>query len=756
MGVEGSLPERAEAGGASARGFGFVLRALPLFSATLGLSAFLLFIVQPMFAKMVLPLLGGAPSVWNTAMVVFQAMLLAGYLYAHVLTRHIAPALQVGAHLALLALAALSLPIAPALGWDAPPAHAPAQWLIGLFAVSLGLPFFAVAANAPLLQHWFSHTRHRWAGDPYFLYAASNLGSVGALVCYPLLAEPLLTLSRQSALWSVGFVLLMAAIAACGVVVWATSGATKELRAPMREPAPSVPWLTRGRWLVLSFVPSSLLLGVTTHISTDVAAAPFLWVLPLALYLVTFVLAFARRPLRLHRLWQPATLVLAALFMIPGAAPWLLTLITQLAVFFVAAMICHGELARLRPAVADLTHFYLWVSLGGVMGGAFTALLAPLLFDAVIEYPLMLALACLLRPAAPGARGSWADFAIPLALALPLAVGHFGFGISLLALPSLASAAVLVAVASLVLLSKDRPLRLALASTLLFTTVSSAAANPHVLYAERNFFGLLRVKDMSDGTIRLTHGTTIHGVQLRDPARRHIATGYYTEDGPFGQVVSALRAGGDGLHDVAVVGLGAGTLACLGRASERWTFYEIDPDVAKLASARRFFTFLSDCPPKTRLVVGDARLTLKHAPAGALDLLILDAFTSDSVPAHLLTREALSLYRRALKKDGVIVYHVSNRHLDLASVVAVAAKESGLSAARQIYRPAAERIERGEAFATDAVVVGRKDLISALIASNPRWRPITPHPFIRAWTDDYSNVVAALLARTLAKLGRQR
>jgi hypothetical protein len=451
-------------------------------------------------------------------------------------------------------------------------------------------------------------------------------------------------------------------------------------------------------------------------------------------------------------------IAVAALLITQTHMAWIVALVAQLLAFFVTALVCHGELARLRPAARDLTHFYLFVSLGGVLGGAFTALIAPLLFNAVIEYPLMLVAACLLRPGLGGnGKGLWKDILYPSALALPLAVAVFGFGISFTDIPLVALAPVLALPCALVLASEDRPLRLALSAGTLFALLLLGGSNAHLLHAQRNFFGVTRVDELADGRVRrLVHGTTVHGVQLQEGTPRLTTTGYYTQDGPFGQVVSALRAHHGALGRVAVVGLGAGTLACLGRAGEDWTFYEIDPGVAKLAGDRRYFTFLSDCPPETKLVIGDARLTLKQAPAGALDLLILDAFASDSVPAHLLTREALSLYRRALKNKGVIVYHVSNRHLDLASVVAVVAKEAGLAAARQIYRPAADRIDRGEAFATDAVVVGSKDVIAALIASNPRWGPITPHPLIRAWTDDYSNVVAALLARTLARLKPQR
>lgn len=752
-----ALSERMEARGLAGRLARPAAGALPVFSLTLGLSAFLLFVVQPMFAKMALPLLGGAPNVWNTAMVFFQAMLLLGYLYAHLLTRHLGPRAQVGVHLLVLALAALALPILPAEGWAEPPDGAQALWLIGLFAVSLGLPFFAVAANAPLMQHWFAQSRSRYSSDPYFLYAASNVGSVGALLCYPLLVEPFFALRAQSGLWSAGFIALVATIAACGAFVLAAR-ADEGVAAPARaaEPAQAIGWRVKLRWLLLSFVPSSLLLGVTTYATTDVTAAPLLWVVPLALYLLTFVLAFARRE-RIGHQWllkrQPLVIAAAALLLTQAQSAWVVALAAQLLAFFVTALICHGELARLRPAASELTRFYLFVSLGGVLGGAFTALAAPFLFDSAVEYPLMLVAACLLRPGLGGPRQALLkDVLMPLALALPLAVAVLGLKITMADLPPLALAPALALPCALVLASEGRPLRLSLASGVLFALLTGGAASGTLVHAKRNFFGVTRVFDSSDGALRrLAHGTTVHGVQLKDPARRLVAAGYYSADGPFGQAFAALRARPGGLRSVAVVGLGAGALACLGRADERWAFYEIDPDMARLARDRRYFTFLAECPPRPEIVIGDARLTLRKAAPRTIDFLILDAFTSDSVPAHLLTREAVALYRRLLTPDGVMLFHVSNRHLDLASVVAAVARDAGLSAAVQRFRPARERIMRGEAFNSDVVLVAREDVLAGLVGGNPAWQSAVPHPLVHAWRDDYSNVVAALLARMLSK-----
>ena len=373
---------------------------VPIFMTTIFLSSVLVFSVQPLFAKMVLPLLGGSPGVWNTAMLFFQIVLLAGYGYAHLTTKLFSLKWQIGLHITLLVVVLPLLPIGIATGWTPPVEEPPVSWLIGLFAVSVGLPFFAVATNAPLLQRWFSHTNHRHASDPYFLYAASNLGSILALLSYPLLFEPLFSSHEQSVGWGWGYALLLALLLLCSMTMWQRNSTTAPpLPVQTATQSEEVPTLSRRlHWLALAFVPSSLLLGVTLHITTDVAAVPLLWVLPLTIYLLTFVFVFARRP------WLPhAWMVLAQpFFIIPiGVQRFggiLLDILLPMAVFFVTTMVCHGELAKRRPDANHLTEFYLCLSLGGMFGGAFNVLIAPLLFNSVMEYPLMLVLACCLRP----------------------------------------------------------------------------------------------------------------------------------------------------------------------------------------------------------------------------------------------------------------------------------------------------------------------------------------------------------------------
>ena len=395
-----------------------------VFTATLALSAVLLFWVQPMFAKMVLPLLGGTPAVWNTSMVFFQAVLLAGYAYAHFSTRLLDVRRQSLLHLILLVCAFVVLPIAVATDWSPPTEATPVIWLITLLLVSIGLPFFALSATAPLLQKWFSHTRHTDASNPYFLYAASNFGSILALLAYPVLFEPFLGLIEQSRTWTFAYGGLVVLMAACAYLLrrYFAPDAQHRHHVAATDLKANVDWKLRLQWIILAFVPSSLLLGVTTHITTDVASVPLLWVMPLALYLLTFVIVFSKRPAIPHKWIVLIHAYLVLLFVIALYVPVLsirVTLILHLGMFFVTAMLCHGELATHRPVASHLTEFYLWMSFGGVLGGGFNALLAPLIFSTNAEYPIAIVLACALRPTlAEGRRGRWT-----LDIILPVLVG---------------------------------------------------------------------------------------------------------------------------------------------------------------------------------------------------------------------------------------------------------------------------------------------------------------------------------------------
>ncbi|NQT14663.1 MAG: fused MFS/spermidine synthase, partial [Planctomycetes bacterium] len=648
-----------------------------VFALTLFTSAMLLFVVQPMFAKMVLPLLGGTPSVWNTCMVFYQAMLLAGYVYAHVTVRLFGPRRQAALHLLVCCLPCVVLPIMVAQNWT-PPAHSnPVPWLLMLLAASVGLPFFVVSASAPMLQAWFADTNHPAAKDPYFLYAASNLGSMIALLGYPVLIEPGLRLARQTWAWTTGYSLLMLLVTGCAVLLWRSSG-RGEAVSPNHDLAAGAPSVTaptlsmRLRWLVLSFVPSSLLLGVTTHISTDVASVPLLWVVPLALYLLTFVLVFARRTLLPHR-WmlrlQPYLVVLlAALFFQNAATTVGVLLALHLVTFFVTTMICHGELARERPHASRLTEFYIWMSVGGVLGGLFNVVLAPNLFATVLEYPLVIVLACMLRPAAdPGsqtARARWLDFALPATVAAVLAGLVFALEAAGVVLAVAGAAVILAPVGLIAFGSEKRPIRFGLSvGAVLVVSLMVSGKENGLLHVERNFYGVVRVRhDRQLNTNVLVHGSTNHGMQSRNPAHSDRPLCYYHPTGPLGEVFTML-AETDAVREIGVIGLGTGSIATYGRPGQRITYYEIDPAVQRIAQDARFFTFLRDQQTELDIVLGDARLTLAAVPNAHYDLLILDAFSSDAIPVHLITREAVRLYLDKLDDRGLLALHISNRYL---------------------------------------------------------------------------------------------
>jgi hypothetical protein len=713
---------------------------LAWFAGTMLLGAFLVFSIQPLFARMALPLLGGAPAVWNTAMVFFQSALLAGYAYAHCLSRCLGPRGQVAAHLSLLAIASLSLPVAIGAGWEPPAGAMSIPWLIALMAWTVGLPFLAVAATAPLIQRWFADSGHPAAADPYFLYGASNLGSIVALLSYPLVVEPGLTLHEQGWLWAAGYGALALAITGCGLLVWRRAAAGGVAPSGSAAAAASVAWRRRLHWLVLALVPSSLLLAVTTHITTDLAAVPLLWVVPLALYLLTFVVAFARRPWLRHA-WmvkaQPFVLIPLVL-MLAWNLPFWLGLPLHLLGLFVSAVVCHGELARLRPQSERLTEFYFWMAAGGALGGAFTALLAPLVFDGVFEYPIALAAACLLRPAlAPGRRGL--DLALPVAVGVLIA-GWTGAGVGLREFGTVGLLLVFVPSAVALYALAERPLGFGLGIAAACGAALLAGDAHSVLARERSFFGVYTVKRDPAGFHVLLHGTTMHGAQRLEPERRREPLTYFHRDGPLGQLFGAVGARA---RTVGAVGLGVGTVACYRRPGQRWTFYEIDPLVERIARDRRHFHYLAECAPDAEVRPGDARLTLRGAPPAAYDLLILDAFSSDAIPMHLMTREALALYLDKLARGGVIAWHVSNRNLDLAPIVADLAADAGVVAWTRTDQPS--RAELAE-YRTPSIwiALARRAEDLGPLAHDPRWTRLQGRPHVGPWTDDFSNIVSAL------------
>lgn len=725
---------------------------LVTYTAAIFVSAALLFAVQPLFAKMVLPKLGGTPAVWSVAMVFFQAMLLAGYAYAHALTRLVPGRVSVAVHLVVMVVAVFALPLGIAASWGRPPAAGQEFWLLGLFAASIGLPFFALSANGPLLQAWFARTGHPQAKDPYFLYAASNVGSFLALLAYPFAIEPFTRLPQQTMGWTVGFYALILLIALCGVFLLRSRDALPDIAADDAAPPTFRDALI---WIALAAVPSALLIAITAHISTDVAAAPFLWVVPLALYLATFVIAFQSRPILPHRFVTfiaPLAVIMLVVSLALGAADQIVVLIAlNLVGFFVLALMCHGELARRRPPARYLTSFYLYLSLGGVIGGIFAGLIAQHLFSWVAEYPLLIILAALCRPGL-----AWPRSKLEIATwVLIIAGAAFALFASYVWRYEFTESAFNLWVAALLVLAfgfSHYVLTFAglIAASLMFVVLFGADAGKRDFV--RSFFGVHKVMESDAGQFRiLKHGTIEHGAQrIRHPDGRPV-TGrptpitYYHDLSPMAQGLVAAREKRGGPINVAVVGLGTGTLACQMKPGDQLTYYEIDPTVVQIAKDIRRFTFLSECAPDAKIVIGDARLTLADSPDGQYDILIIDAFSSDAIPTHLLTKEAMAIFKDKIKPDGMILMHISNKHMTLAPVVA------GVAEANDLVSRAGDSDEgyddENHIFGSLAVAVARRDEDFGSLAKNEKWVEQEADEDQWVWTDDYSNVIGAILAK---------
>ncbi len=719
--------------------------------ATVFLSAALVFLVQPMFAKMATPLLGGSPNVWNVSLVCFQAALLLGYAYAHTLNHFVKTVrTQVMVHGALLITAGFVLPfqLTGALGEPSP--TQPILWLIGVFALSIAPPFAVISATAPLIQSWYSHSGRADAHDPYHLYGASNIGSLLGLAAYPLVLEPLMPLAMQGQAWTLGYGTLALLLVASGWIASqgpgrATVAAVSETRERGVQVDTKARWKQRLWWVTLAFIPSSLLVGVTTHIATDVASAPFLWAPPLMLYIGTFIIVFAKRPpisLALSVRFLPLA-VASAVLALPSVSgvPLILSFFLHLAALFFAALACHGLLAKGRPEAGRLTEFYLLMSLGGVLGGAFNALLVPLIFNGVTEYPLMLIAVLLIRPESrwmgQGRTRVWAMAAVgALIAAIALRLVQGGEEQSVLTYRILLALAVLG-----VVLGRESRAAPAIAAACAWGI--GLAANPVTGgVAERGFFGVVKVVDRGEHRVMM-HGTTLHGAQYIGGGDVLRPTTYYAPEAPIGQMFEAHEAAGR----VGVIGLGTGSVACYARENQRYTYYEIDPLVAKFASDSNYFTYLSACTPNPDIVLGDGRLTLAAEPAGDFELLLIDAFSSDSVPAHLLTREAVALYLSRLSDDGVLVMHVSNNHMRLETVVARIADDLGVPARYQFYIPAAPEagapVDNYRSQASQVIVIAKNEAALARVDADERWGPLESDGK-RPWTDDYSNVIGAI------------
>lgn len=758
---------------------------LAIYASAILLSAALLFTVQPMVAKMILPRLGGTPVVWNTCMVFFQAGLLLGYAYAHGLTRRLRPRAQLAVHAVVLLLPFLVLPLRIRASTPSFEGGAPIAWLLGTLALAVGLPFFAVSVTAPLLQRWLATTDHGAGRDPYFLYAASNAGSLGGLLAYPLLLEPLFPLGvapeggtgpgggiSQGELWTAGYAVFALLALAAGVLMLRRNR-NGTPRTDAEEPSRPVTAGDRVLWVALAAVPSSVLLGSTQYLTTDLAAVPLLWVVPLALYLLTFVLAFARGP----RLPAPvsgtllgiATIGIAVEFSPDVPVPLPVSIGLHLAALFFAALACHHRLADHRPSADHLTEFYLLIAAGGVLGGTFNALLAPLLFDHLFEYPLALILACLLRAPwqererRPGILARAADLLLPAAiLAVGLAAAKW--------LPRphgerdlLRIWLVLGLPAAFALALIGWRLRFALACAVVFgLSWRQAVGTADLQYAERTYFGILRVVTVDGAPLKfdassgmrfhvpyrvLIHGGTRHGTQALLPTLGGKPTTYYHPSGPVGQIFETF--GEDTRFDrIVVVGLGVGTIAAYGRDGQRMRFYEVDPEVVRVARDSGLFTYLDETAAEVDVEVGDGRILLSRAPDDEFGLVALDAFSSDSIPMHLITREAIALAFRKASPDGLVLVNVTNRYLEMEPVVAAIARDLGLVAKIRRDSIASPREAAEGKDASVWALLARREEALGPIAEDPRWTiaraETDPPPARYLWTDEYSNLLAVL------------
>jgi hypothetical protein len=727
-----------------------------LYSLTILFSSILLFLIQPLVSKMILPLFGGTPSVWTSCMLFFQVVLLAGYGYAHFLANRFSLKIQMWFHGCLLVLAGLSLPfqfsekLMASFSWQSNPVFL----LLWILLLGAGFPFFVLSAGSPIIQKWFSRTTHVSAGDPYFLFAASNAGSLLAILSYPLFVEPAISLENQSRLWAWGYAVLVILFGLMGGATWFFRNRAQVKKKPEARASDSTTRLTvkrRAIWIVLAFIPSSLMLGVTTHLTTDIASVPLLWVIPLAIYLLSFILVYSRKnliPLSLVTAVFPVTVVVTVFMMLTEIEkPVWLVFLVYLLFFFMAAMACHGRLSRDRPDSSHLTSYYVYISIGGALGGIFNAILSPLIFNKVTELPLVLVLACLMFSGR--SRGKWrpGDFLYPAAIGIftailaaflprltlePYQLWMFViFGLPLIGGYALAR----------------RPVGFGLAiGAILLGSIFYPDIYGRVIHSERNFFGHIRINyDKTGPYHRLFYGTTQHGLQFTLPGRRQEALAYYHRSGPFGDIFEAFRAGAAS-DSVGVIGLGIGSMLSYSSPGQKWTFYEIDPAVIRIARDTRFFTHVADAGAgRVTIVTGDARLMIRKVPNREYGLLIVDAFNSDAIPVHLITREAFTLYLSKLSHRGLLAIHITNKNLDLTPVVRDMAQSLGLFC---VFRydsevDAADESTRGKFRSLWAVMTRNMPNLGPILKKTG-WRVLPPSENPRPWTDDFSNIIGVL------------
>ena len=714
-----------------------------LFTLTIFLSASLLFFVQPLFAKIALPQIGGAPAVWTTAMLFFQTVLIAGYVYAHLLSRYVPQRAQIAVHLGFWALALIFLPLGLPTGWAYDINVAPAWQTLTLFAAGVGLPFAVLSANAPLIQSWYAKTDGPSADDPYFLYGASNLGSLMALLAFPLAAEPLFGAGQIGIGWAIGFVALGGFLLMSGLSAKSSSAEVRSTDAP-RAAVPKIKASQVAYWLLLAFIPSSLMLAITSKISTDIGAIPLVWVVPLSLYLLTFVLTFTRKPLlgtstlRLGMLI--GLLVMGGVFTgLSGAHlswAWVAGLVLA---FFAVSLYAHRALYEARPDGSQLTIFYVIMSIGGALGGLFNSIVAPVVFDGLYEGGITALLAVMLA-----IRG-WnvldrktvlSAFVAGLLGATPVVLASYLLPVD----QKVWMALVMILLIAIVVIAFRRSLPAAAIAASTLTLIGGASLPDDALHRDRGFFGTHRVLNQDD--MRLySNGTTVHGAQrLSDfDGGRPEPLYYYHKNAPMAQIMTSEV--GTSAKSVGIVGQGVGSLACYALPGQSWAFYEIDPIVDGIARNPEYFTFMSECAGDAPTHLGDARIVLSEQSNVRYDVLVIDAYSSDAVPVHLTTNEAMELYMSRLTPTGVLVYHISNRYYEIDRPLGRSAEALGLSARLQEYR--GNRAVDAADTPSAVAMIARDEAHFGSLLQDERWIPLTSDGG-RIWTDDHANLLSIL------------
>lgn len=722
---------------------------LALFTVTITVSACLLFLIQPMIAKMIMPHLGGAPTVWNTAMLFFQACLLAGYAYAHAGAKYLTIKRHITLHVVLLSLSLLTLPLTLYVP-DIDAAHHPIRWMLVALALSVGFPFLMLSSSAPLLQHWFSHSGHRLASNPYPMYAASNAGSLTALFAFPLLVEPFLPTGQQTLGWSVLYACYLLLIGAC---MWRIYRGHQPQPQQVQGDDENLPLAVAARqwlyWIALAAVPSSLMLGVTSYISTDVASVPLLWIMPLALYLLTFIFAFGNTQ-DLYRGCQKIflpTVLFVLVLTLSNSGFDVGVLVAHLFGFFVIAMMCHGRLNECKPHVSRLTQFYLCMAVGGVTGGLINGMAAPVLTNDVYEYPVMLIVAALLYPLYRE-RGLHRASLIWLNAFLVVLLTYYACHTWITELPlhdRLTGGKdmtrgldwiiyLLIVLTGLLVLRRSRVSFVG--AMLLIYGTQIFIERDDVLFRERNFFGVSRVAMLEDETTKgYYHGTTLHGIQSQKPEYKLRPVAYY----------SALKEVIENLPEAyrddpfAVLGMGMGTVQCYAREAQHFDYFEIDPIVKAIATDPHHFTYLTDCPGVYSIYLGDGRIEIEAMPDTHYGLIILDAYSSDSLPVHLITREATALYRSKLKPGGVLAFNISNRHMNLQPILANIGHALGM----QVYSKNFTSMTDLSYPSIWVMMSDSREALDAIAVAGGGWYELQPND-MRVWSDDYSNILQAL------------